>query len=242
MNLKKVLPLKHIVLSLLSSALLLSVVGILMQVKTDMFKNVGAIYLNLNMQTAAANAVTSVVTFFRGIDTVGEVTVLFLATSGVALMLSATQRTCDKVVKQESFVLNAGSKLLLSVIILFGVYVIIHGHLSPGGGFQGGVVIATAFLLLFLANPNMKLSHGILTLGESLSGATYVLVVIIGLFKMNILLGNFLPHPIGEIGELISGGIIPVVYILVGIKVGSEMSVIVEYFVKEDYYKEVCDA
>ena len=242
MNLKKVLPLKHIVLSILSSALLLSFVGLLMQVKTNLFDNVGDIFLTLNMQTATANAVTSVVTFFRGIDTVGEVTVLFLATSGVALMLSDTQRTCDKVIKQESFILNTGSRLLLSVIVLFGVYIIVHGHLSPGGGFQGGVVIATAFLLLFLANPNMKLSHSILTLGESLSGVTYVLVAIIGLFKMNILLGNFLPHPISEIGELVSGGIIPVIYILVGIKVGSEMSVIVEYFSKEDYYKEVCDA
>jgi len=242
MNLKKVLPIKHIVLSILSSALLLSVVGLLMQVKTNLFKNVGDIFLTLNMQTATANAVTSVVTFFRGIDTVGEVTVLFLATSGIALMLSGTQRVYDKEVKQESFILNTSSRLLLSVIVLFGVYIIVHGHLSPGGGFQGGVVIATAFLLLFLANPNMKLSHTILTLGESLSGATYVLVVIIGLFKMNILLGNFLPHPISEIGELVSGGVIPIIYILVGIKVGSEMSVIVEYFSKEDYYKEVCDA
>ncbi len=242
MNLKKELRLKHIILSLLSSALLLSFLGLLMQVKTNTYKTVGDIFLNLNMQTATANAVTSVVTFFRGIDTVGEVTVLFLATSGVALMLSSTQRTSKKVVKQESFVLHVGSRLLMSVIILFGVYIVIHGHLSPGGGFQGGVVIATAFLLLFLANPNMSLSHGILTLGESLSGSAYVLVALIGLFKMNILLGNFLPHPVGEIGELVSGGIIPVIYILVGIKVGSEMSVIVEYFIKEDYYKEVYDA
>ena len=242
MNLKKELRLKHIALSILSSALLLSVLGMLMQVKTDTFKTVGDLFLNLNMSTATANAVTSVVTFFRGIDTVGEVTVLFLATSGVALMLSTTQRTCEKEIKQKSFVLDVGSRLLMSVIILFGVYIIIHGHLSPGGGFQGGVVIATAFLLLFLANPNMSLSHAILTLGESLSGSAYVLVAIIGLFKVNILLGNFLPHPVSEIGELISGGIIPIIYIIVGIKVGSEMSVIVEYFIKEDYYKEVCDA
>ncbi len=241
MNLKKVLPLKDIVFSFLSSALLLTLTGILLQVKPDKFESVGEIFLKLNIQTATANAVTSVVTFFRGIDTVGEVTVLFLATSGVVLMLSETQRDDDKNVAQESFILSIGSRLLLSVIVLFGVYIIIHGHLSPGGGFQGGVVIATAFLLLFLANPNMKLRHNILTLGESLSGITYILVVLVGLFKMNILLGNFLPHPINEIGELVSGGIIPVIYILVGIKVGSEMSVIVEYFSKEDYYKEVRD-
>jgi len=241
MNLKKVLPLKDIVFSLLSSALLLTLTGILLQVKPDKFKSVGEIFLKLNIQTATANAVTSVVAFFRGIDTVGEVTVLFLATSGVVLMLSETQRDSEKNIAQESFILSIGSRLLLSVIVLFGVYIIIHGHLSPGGGFQGGVVIATAFLLLFLANPNLKLRHNILTLGESLSGVTYILVVLVGLFKMNILLGNFLPHPTNEIGELVSGGIVPVIYILVGIKVGSEMSVIVEYFSKEDYHKEVRD-
>ena len=239
MNLKKEFRLKHIVLSLLSSALMLSILGLLSHVKTNLHKTVGDIVLSLNMQTATANAVTSVVTFFRGIDTVGEVTVLFLATTGIALMLSSTQRTYEKVVQQESFILDIGSKMLLNVIVLFGVYVIVHGHLSPGGGFQGGVVIATAFLLLFLANPNMKLKHSILTLGESLSGAAYVLIAIISLFKINILLGNFLPHPVSQIGELVSGGIIPIIYIIVGIKVGSEMSVIVEYFVKEDYLKEV---
>ncbi len=242
MSLKKTLPIKHIVLSILSSALLLSLLGLLMQVKTDLHKSVGDIFLNLNMQTATANAVTSVVTFFRGIDTVGEVTVLFLATSGVALMLSTSQRTYAKIIKQDSFILNVGSRLLLSVIILFGAYIIIHGHLSPGGGFQGGVVIATAFLLLFLANPNMDLNHSILTLGESLSGSAYVLVAIIGLFKVNMLLGNFLPHPVSEIGNLISGGIIPVIYVIVGIKVGSEMAVIVEYFVKEEHEKEIENA
>jgi len=242
MNLKKEFRLKHIVLSLLSSALMLSILGLLLHVKSGLHKSVGDIILTLNMETATANAVTSVVTFFRGIDTLGEVTVLFLATTGIALMLSTSQRTYEKVVHQESFILNIGSKLLLNVIILFGVYIIIHGHLSPGGGFQGGVVIATAFLLLFLANPNMHLNHFILTLGESLSGATFVLVGLIGLFKINILFGNFLPNPVSEIGELVSGGIIPIIYIIVGIKVGSEMSVIVEYFIKEDNKKEVSNA
>ncbi len=242
MNLKKEFRLKHIILSLLSSALMLSILGLLLHVKTSLHKSVGDIILSLNMETATANAVTSVVTFFRGIDTVGEVTVLFLATTGIALMLSTSQRTHEKISRQGSFILNVGSKLLLNVIVLFGVYIIIHGHLSPGGGFQGGVVIATAFLLLFLANPNINLKHSILTLGESLSGVAYVLIAIIGLFKMNILLGNFLPHPVSEIGELVSGGIIPLIYIIVGIKVGSEMSVIVEYFVKEESLEEVSNA
>jgi len=234
MNLKKVIPLKSAILSLVSSALMLSIISVLSQVKSSLFKNVGLVYLDINLKTATANAVTSVVTFFRGIDTVGEVTVLFLATTGVAMILSSSQREGEKLDYEKSFILDIGSRLLFSVIILFGVYIIIHGHLSPGGGFQGGVVIATAFLLLFLANPNLKLNHSILTLCESLSGSAYVLIALVGFFKLGILLGNFLPHPVSQIGELISGGIIPVIYIIVGIKVGSEMTVIVEYFIKRE--------
>lgn len=238
MNLKKDIALKSILFSILTSVFMLSVLNLLLSVKEDSFKTVGDIFLSLNLSTATANAVTSVVTFFRGIDTVGEVTVLFLATTGVAMILSSSQRLGEKLIHQRSFILETGSKLLFSVIVLFGVYIIIHGHLSPGGGFQGGVVIATAFLLLFLANPNISLNHSILTLGESLSGVAYVLIVIIGLFKTGTLLSNFLPHNITQMGNLISGGIIPVIYIIVGIKVGSEMSVIVEYFIKEEAEEE----
>jgi len=234
MNLKKDLRIKHIFLSLLSSILMISIVSILFNIKTDLHQSVGELFLAINMETASANAVTTVVTFFRGLDTLGEVTVLFLATTGISLMLSSAKRVHDKVIEQESFILNIGSKLLLSVIVLFGVYIIVHGHLSPGGGFQGGVVIASAFLLLFLANPNMNLNHSILTFGESISGVSYVLVGLIGLFKLNILFGNFLPHSISQIGDLISGGIIPIIYIIVGIKVGSEITVIIEYFIKRE--------
>ena len=233
MNLKKDLKIKHIILSILSSILMLFIVSMLFNIKADVFQTAGELFLGINTDTASANAVTSVVTFFRGIDTLGEVTVLFLATTGISLMLSSFKQNKKQQTK-ESFILKTGSKLLLSVIVLFGVYVVVHGHLSPGGGFQGGVIIASAFLLLFLANPNMNLNHSLLTLGESLSGATYVLVGIVGLLKLGVVFGNFLPHSAVQIGELVSGGIIPLVYILVGIKVGSEMSVIIECFVKKE--------
>ncbi len=242
MNLKKEISIKSIVLSILSSALMLGILSLLLSIKTNVHKSVGDLFLSINMDTATANAVTSVVTFFRGVDTLGEVSVLFLATTGIAMIFSASQRHYEKIIQQDSFILRVGSRLLLSVIILFGVYVIVHGHLSPGGGFQGGVIIASAFLLLFLANPNMHLNHSLLTIGESLSGASYVLVGLIGLFKMNIIFGNFLPHPVAQIGELVSGGIIPIIYIIVGIKVGSEMSVIIEQFIKEEAKDEVRNA
>ncbi len=241
MNLKKEIRLKSLFLSVLSSILMLLILQLILNIKVNPHQSVGEYFLTVNLSTATANAVTSVVTFFRGADTLGEVSVLFLATTGIAMIFSASQRVYDKKIEHESFILKVGSRLLLNVIILFGIYVIIHGHLSPGGGFQGGVIVASAFLLLFLANPNLHLNHTLLTIGESLSGAAYVLIGIAGLFKLNTIFGNFLPHPVSQIGDLISGGIIPIIYIIVGIKVGSEMSVIIEQFIKEEAEDEVRD-
>ena len=89
MNLKKDLKIKHIILSILSSILMLFIVSMLFNIKADVFQTAGELFLGINTDTASANAVTSVVTFFRGIDTLGEVTVLFLDTTGISLMLSS---------------------------------------------------------------------------------------------------------------------------------------------------------
>ncbi|MCK7577197.1 MAG: hypothetical protein MZV65_16065 [Chromatiales bacterium] len=66
---------------------------------------------------------------------------------------------------------------------MFGVYIFLHGHLTPGGGFQGGVVIATA-LVLEPAGPSRipALAHGIMAAVESLSGAAYVALGLLGAF------------------------------------------------------------
>ncbi len=51
----------------------------------------------------------------------------------------------------ESLIIQASVRLLVPFIQLFGLYVIVHGHYSPGGGFQGGVVLGASFVLLALA-------------------------------------------------------------------------------------------
>ena len=130
-----------------------------------------------------------------------------------------------------NFLLKIGSKVIFPIIILFGLYIILHGHLSPGGGFQGGVIIASGFLLMFLANGNdFNLNHKIITLFESLSGVGFVLFGILGFLLFDIFFSNFLP--LGSLGGLFSGGVIPIIYIFVGLKVASEITVLVEYFIK----------
>jgi multicomponent Na+:H+ antiporter subunit B len=170
------------------------------------------------------NTVTAIVVTFRGLDTLGEVTVLFLATAGVGFFLKRKDSEKDKK-RTGSEILKTGANILTPMIILLGVYIFVHGHLTPGGGFQGGVVIASAFLLLTLAYEDFKFSHFLIHLTESISGFTYVLIGIAGL----IILGynHFLDprwlQP-GGWGKLFSAGAVPIIYSLIGIKVGAEMS------------------
>jgi multicomponent Na+:H+ antiporter subunit B len=188
----------------------------------DKLGDVAQKYANDGVQElGAANLVTSVVVTYRGLDTLGEVTVLFITTAGIGFLLRKRKTTNIKR-RKASEILKSGTSFLLPLIILFGVYIFTHGHLTPGGGFQGGVVIASAIVLLLLADTNMHPNHNILNWLESLSGAFYIAMGILGL----VLAGGFLDNrflPLGEFGRIFSAGAIPIIYSLIGLKVGAEL-------------------
>lgn len=176
------------------------------------------------LKLKVANTVTAIVVNFRGFDTLGEVTVLFLATTSMASILykGRHQLGARSVLFSASNIVMAGSKLLFPAIILLGAYVFIHGHLTPGGGFQGGTIVATGFLLMLLAYSDYKVSHVILSVVESFAGITFATVGLFGLVYGSSFLENFLPT--GVLNNLMSGGIIPIIYIAVGLKVGAELT------------------
>ncbi|MEJ2019245.1 MAG: MnhB domain-containing protein, partial [Maritimibacter sp.] len=123
--------------------------------------------------------------------------------------------------------LSTGTKMLVPLIMLFGAYVFVNGHLTPGGGFQGGAIIASGMLLLLLANPARRFGHKLINRVESLSGVTYVLIGILGIAFA----GGFLDNRIlglGEFGSIFSAGAIPLIYALIGLKVGAEFSSMLE--------------
>jgi len=214
----------------LSATLILTFLNVLLQNLPTSVSRAGDALLQLNSQEGVANVVTTVVVYFRGFDTLGEIAVLFIASLGLGLMLGSNSK-CD--IKAESnFMLKTASTILFPIIMLYGMYVMIYGHLSPGGGFQGGVIIASAVLLLLISHKEFEVPHSLIVLLETLAGVSYVLIGLIGLFTLDIFLGNFLPHDISQMGMLLSGGIIPIIYIIVGIKVGSEMSMITQNLIK----------
>ncbi len=201
-------------------------------------------------ELGAANLVTAVVVTYRGLDTLGEVTVLFIAAAGVGLLLRRTRRNQDddkgleegdraeetantNVHKPASEIVETATELLLPMIILFGVYVFMNGHLSPGGGFQGGAIIASGTMFLLLALPESHISRLLIDITESLSGFSYVVVSVLGvLFAGGFLDNRFMD--LGTYGDLFSAGAIPLIYTLVGLKVGFELSAVLDRFRKED--------
>ena len=188
-------------------------------------KPVKDIYLAKTVKPlTVSNTVTSIVVNFRGFDTLGEVTVLFLAVTVLGSLLYKKRHSVGErsVLFSASSIVTSGSKLLFPAIILLGAYVFIHGHLSPGGGFQGGVIIASGFLLMLLAYENYSVSHTALSVVESLAGITFAGVGLLGFMHGGTFLQNFLP--VGVLNNLFSGGVIPIIYIAVGFKVGAELT------------------
>ncbi len=171
-----------------------------------------------------ANVITAIVVNFRGFDTLGEVTVLFLATTAMGSILYKGRHKLGEraVLFSASKIVTTGSKLLFPAIILLGAYVFIHGHLTPGGGFQGGVIIATGFLLMLLAYSDYSVSHVVLSVIESLAGITFATIGLLGMLHGGTFLQNFMAT--GVLNNLLSGGIIPIIYITIGFKVGAELT------------------
>ncbi len=183
---------------------------------------------NEPQELGAQNLVTSIVVTYRGFDTLGEVTILFLAASiiGFFLKIKESDKQKKRDLRKTSEILETASKILVPLIFLLGVYVFANGHLTPGGGFQGGAIMASGMVLLLLANPEKNVKHSLFSGIESISGFTYVILGLLGIYFAYGFLDNRV-LPLGQFGNIFSAGLIPLIYTFIGLKVGSELTNIV---------------
>ncbi len=114
------------------------------------------------------------------------------------------------------------ARLVSPLIMVFGIYMILHGHLSPGGGFPGGVVIASAFVLLTLSFGKevayQKLKKSSASVMESVGILIFLILAVLGIVFGGWFFLNFLPK--GQPLRLLSAGFIPLCNIGIGLKVG----------------------
>ncbi len=120
------------------------------------------------------------------------------------------------------------------LIVLFGIYIILFGHLTPGGGFAGGVILASSYLLLMLAFGREFVQKDLPLALDSkldcLGALLFAMIAVLGLvlcdkvFFANFLYQNYLP---GKAFDLISAGTIPLSNIAIGLKVGSSLFLVI---------------
>ena len=175
-------------------------------------------------EEGSANIVTSVVVNYRAFDTLLEVIVLFASAAGVSLLVFPRKR---KTVTEASGIVKTAIPLIALFIYIAGAVVIIRGHLSPGGGFAGGAVIASGIILtsLIFRKTGKKAVYMVL---ESIAGLSILALGILGIVKTGSFLQNFLAS--GRLGSFLSGGTAMVLYTLIGIKVTSEIAGISDVF------------
>lgn len=178
----------------------------------------------------ATDYVTALNFDLRAFDTLGEESILFGAVTGV-MMLMRHIRAEDQGQRRRgagrhrfqgaSDGLRLQALLMVTLIVAFGIYLDIHGALTPGGGFQAGVVLAAGPLVVMLAGRYLTFKRlapdWALEVFESVGAAGYGLLGIGGLIFAGVFLRNFLPY--GTPGKLLSAGDMPLMSIAVGIEV-----------------------
>lgn len=121
------------------------------------------------------------------------------------------------------------TRIILWMIFLYGIYIILHGHLTPGGGFGGGVVLALGFLSVLVAygRPTCKAwfpigaLHGL----ESSAPLLFLAIGLAGIAVGGAFLFNFLGK--GSLFNLVSAGVLPPLNIVIGLKVGLSLFLVV---------------
>jgi multicomponent Na+:H+ antiporter subunit B len=190
------------------------------------------------MRQATANVVSSINFDLRAMDTLGEETILFASVIGAATLLRLGEDEARRPESQAQPIIPAVRALgwlLLPVAVLLGLDVIAHGQLTPGGGFQGGVVVATGVHLLYVAGSYRALRRlrplDWYTYTESIGVGAFVGLGCLGLDTGTAFLANVLPE--GEFGALFSGGTVGILSTAVGLEVAAAVVVLLAQFLEQ---------
>ena len=182
------------------------------------------------------NVVSATVFDFRGFDTLGEEFILFAAVMGVALLLRDVRDEHggrrDEVRGDALRFVGLG---FVAALFVLGLYVVAHGPITPGGGFQGGVVLASAFALVYLAGEY----HGYRKLVptpavdfvEGTGAGAYAVIGLVSLLLGTPYLHNF--GPLGTSGTLASGGTISMLNIASALEVSAAFVLLFTEFLEE---------
>lgn len=178
------------------------------------------------------NMVTGVNYDFRGLDTLGEECILFASVTGIVMLLRGARgearsaealRIAQRRREGRSEAMMGAGRVLAPVVLLYGIYVVVHAQITPGGGFQGGVIVFGAVMLVYLGEGypvwRRMARSAVLDLTEAFGAGIYVIGGLIPMFFGARYLQNILP--LGETKTITSGGLIPILNFGVGLAVAA---------------------
>jgi len=191
------------------------------------------------LRHATANAVSSVNFDQRGLDTLIEESILLGSILGSVTLLRPQPDEEERQIPDSGTILPSTKLvgyLVLPLTLVVGIDLVVHGHLTPGGGFQGGVILATGIHLLYVAG-SFRAVEGIrpLTpyrLAEAFAGAAFACLGVATLIAG----GGFLADTIdrGTFAQLFSGGTVPILNGIVGVAVASGLVVLFASFLDQE--------
>jgi multicomponent Na+:H+ antiporter subunit B len=187
-------------------------------------------------QRHATDVVNAIDYDYRGFDTLGEEYILFTSVLGVMLLLRDPNPERSAVADADlSETVKAGTITSFGFMFIFGLYMCTHGQLTPGGGFQGGVIIATALMLIYIAGNfgcfKAIASHSMMEVLEAAGAGLYALTGVSALLIGAPFLTNWIP--LGETGDVFSSGTIAVISASVGLEVAAGF-ILLSYTYLED--------
>lgn len=175
----------------------------------------------------AADVVNAINYDYRGFDTLGEEFILFTAVLGVMMLLrrepGQSTREAGKVEDRVrlSIPVRALAMPAILLTVVFGLDIGLHGQLTPGGGFQGGVILASALFLLYVCENTESFrritSHTAIEAIEAIGAGSYALIGLSAVIAGVPFLTNFLP--LGKTGDVFSSGTIAIISACVGVEV-----------------------
>jgi multicomponent Na+:H+ antiporter subunit B len=189
----------------------------------------------------ATDAVNAINYDYRAFDTLGEEFILFTAVLGVMMLLrregyppvTTVQKLGDE--RKLSTTVRAVAVPAILLTLVFGFYIGLHGQLTPGGGFQAGVILATAPFLLYVCENTEAFrrvtSHVAVEVIEAMGAASYALIGIAPLLLGAPLLTNILP--LGTTGDVFSAGTIAVISACVGVEVTAAFLLVTYTYLEE---------
>lgn len=184
------------------------------------------------------NIVGAVLYHYRGLDTLGELTVLFTAITAANMILGPVPEntpsstvSSQEIPPQGGFILFAAADLLFPVLVIFGTYIILYGDIIPGGLFQGGALLAAALFIPILASPRAPLHPTLHAIAEGSLGAG---LMVLGLLTL-ISRGAFLTSLFGEtFGFFLWEVALLLLHFAIALKIGVGIAALLARFAEVD--------